>query len=507
VSGVKASYVLLAVLLALAFAIRLDGITGPPFDNAVSRQFESALLARMYYLDGSRTLSVQQRQVLRAWHDEIKPIEPPIMELLGAGAYRVVGREALWIPRCLSALWWVLGGVFLYLIARRLQSPPAALAACAVYLFVPFALVGSRSFQPDPLMIAVMLAAILTIVRYDEQPSWARVGVATAVSAAALLVKPGIAAPIIFVVFAALAVRRSGTRRLLVDGQFLAFWLSALPMFGWYAYGTIAAPYLRGHVSAKLKPSLLAEPSFWSGWWHQIVFVVTYPRLSDVLTLLVLVLSAAGVLAAPRGRPRTLLLALWIGYACYGLVFTFHISTHNYYSLPVIPIVALSLGSAVDWGLGRLRVAGPAALSAVGLAAVLAGGLIAWKMHPFLADPSFRADAARYAEAGRLADHTSRGLYVDKHYGDPLRYYGWTAGTLLASGWETNPQRTARRTLAIALTDGRARRCLIFLRWPGQASLASFEADAFKRYAVRRRSSDIVIFDVRRLPGATTGRC
>jgi dolichyl-phosphate-mannose-protein mannosyltransferase len=53
-------------------------------------------------------------------------IEPPILEVLASLCYVVLGGEDLWVPRLLSALFWMLGGVFLYLIAKRLFSPNAA---------------------------------------------------------------------------------------------------------------------------------------------------------------------------------------------------------------------------------------------------------------------------------------------------------------------------------------------------------------------------------------------
>ena len=75
----RLSHLALLVLLVVAFTIRLDGITGPPFDNAVARQFHAALLARMYYLDESKDLAPEKRAVVTAWHDEVEPIEPPVM--------------------------------------------------------------------------------------------------------------------------------------------------------------------------------------------------------------------------------------------------------------------------------------------------------------------------------------------------------------------------------------------------------------------------------------------
>ena len=38
------------------------------------------------------------------------------------------------------------------------------------------------------------------------------------------------------------------------------------------------------------------------------------------------------------------MMSLWSGYLLFGLVFTRHIHTHDYYSLQLVPVVALSLG-------------------------------------------------------------------------------------------------------------------------------------------------------------------
>jgi len=44
-----------------------------------------------------------------------------------------------------------------------------------------------------------------------------------------------------------------------------------------------------------------------------------------------------------RGLLRVVLTGLWTGYFLFGLVFSYHIHTHNYYQLQFIPVVALSL--------------------------------------------------------------------------------------------------------------------------------------------------------------------
>ena len=497
----------LVFLLLLAFAVRLDGIGAPPFDNGVSRQFHAALIARMYYLEGSTDLTAQEQRVVAAWDDQVELIEPPIMELLAAGSYHLAGREVLWAPRALSALWWVLGGLFLYLIARRLARPAAALVAAAVYLFVPFAVLASRSFQPDPLLVAAILAAVLTIVRYDERPSRERLAVATGVSAAALLIKPGIAASFVFAVFLALSLRRVGLRDAILSRALAVFSMSVVPMFAWYLYGTVVETFLGGHFSDKVSPALLADWAFWRAWWREVTYVLTYPFGREAIAVLVLIASAAGLLLARPGRPRTLLWALWAGYALLGLIFTVHISSHNYYSLPLVPIVALSLGSLCEALLARVRLSQSLAAIAVGVGAALVAVAVVAKLHPVSTNSEFPAKAARYTAIGRAADHTSRALYVDTHYGDPAFYYGWTAGRLLASGWEEDADGLARRGLEAALVGRPPPSCVIFTGGPLRERLASFEADVATRFAVRHRTAEFAIYDLSRPAGSRSDGC
>lgn len=495
------------VLVAVALTIRLDGITGPTFDNAVARQYHAALLARMYYLGDSSSAAPQKRAVLAAWHDEVKPIEPPVMERLAALGYRIVGHEALWVARVLSVLWWLAGGILVYLIALRFQRLPAALAACAVFLLLPFGVLASRSFQPDPLLIGAMLAAILALLRYEEKPSGRRLGLGGAALALAFLVKPGIAPTILFPLQLVLLLRARRHGQADALRGLGVFALSLVPMFAWYVYGTVAQSFLRGHFRAKVSPSRLVESSYWTGWWDQIVFVLTYPLKSGPLSLLIVLAAVIGVLLAERGRPRTFLAALWVGYIIYGLVFTIHISTHNYYSLPLIPIVALSLGSLLDPVIRRVGVSDLQAAAIVTGVAVLAAGAVAWKLHGPLTDRAFATERAMYLQAGVAAEHTAHALYVDTHYAEPARYYGWTAGTLLTSGYEPDSGGLARRGLATALRAQPSPSCLIFTGAALRRQLSGFEHDVARRYSVRRRQQDFAVYDLTRTAGERSDGC
>jgi 4-amino-4-deoxy-L-arabinose transferase-like glycosyltransferase len=429
------------------------------------------------------------------------------MERLAALGYEVVGHEALWLPRMLSVLWWLAGGILVYLIALRSQRAAAALASGAVFLFLPFGVLASRSFQPDPLLVATILGAILSLLRYEERPSGARLGVAGGALALAFFIKPGIAPPILLPLLGVLLLRRHRQGGADAFRGLVVLALSLVPMFAWYVYGTVAQSFLRGHFRAKVSPSRLVESSYWSGWWDQVVFVLTYPLKSGHLSLLILLAALAGVLLAKRGRPRTFLFALWAGYIVYGLVFTIHISTHNYYSLPLIPIVALSLGSLVDAVVSRVRASELLVTAVVTGAALLAAGAVGGKLHGPLTDTAFSAERAVYVAAGLAADHTARALYVDTHYAEPARYYGWTAGTLLTSGYEPDSGGLARRGLAASLRERPSPSCLIFTGASLQRRLAGFADELAQRFSVRRRQTDFAVYDLSRPAGKRSDGC
>ncbi|HKH10173.1 MAG TPA: glycosyltransferase family 39 protein [Rubrobacter sp.] len=448
----------LGALLAAAFSVRVYGISRPPMEFFSVRQYHGALLARGFYewlLTGS----------LRTFPPD-GIIEPPILELLASLAYLVSGGEHLWMPRLLSALFWMAGGVFLYLVARKLVPPSAAVFSVAFYLFVPYGVFASRALMPDPLMVMLLVAGVLAVLRYHERPSMRRLLVAAAASSLAVLVKPGICLFQLFGAFVALAVYRRGVRGTLLDAHTLAFAaLAALPTCVYFLYGTVFAGFLRGQTSSKIVPRLLLEPSYWEGWQLSVWLVVGNVALLGGLL---------GVILPSEGSPRrALLVGLWGGYLLFGLTFTFHIHTHSYYSLQLVPAVALSLAAvatSVTGYLGRigLRSYGGAAVLGVTLAA-LALGLAEhkWEISQIVHQDSvatvYASNVATYHEIGDAVDHSRRTLVLFAAYpsgesrAGALMYHGRLAGRVLPSPVNANQTPTGGGG---AGSEGRLRRRL-----------------------------------------------
>jgi Dolichyl-phosphate-mannose-protein mannosyltransferase len=424
--------VLAIVIAGVALAARWNHVNASPFDFAEARQLQDATLARGYYVLHLSAAPDWKRRVMRARLRDAQPIELPILPFATAIIFRLVGGEHLWIPRLLSALFWILGALFLYLLARRFTHGWAALLGVAVYLFLPFPLVASTSFQPDPLMVMLILASILATVRHHERPSRQRLGVALGACAAAVFVKPGIAAFFTLPVFAALAIARCGTRRAFASPSFYLFpVLSLLPAVVLYVYGAISGSFLQGKIQESVNPHLLLESVFWHGWFDMIRAVLRAPFFGYRSALLVLVVAAAGILLARTRAQRAVLLALWGGYFLFGLTIDNYVSTHDYYSLPLVPIAALSL-AVVAGAVGDL-LRGPLSRRSVQvgtavLAAVVVGGVLQARGANLGRPPvNYVADRRipEYEYIGRHLDHSSRVLLLGSA---GVWQYGWIAG-------------------------------------------------------------------------------
>ena len=96
-------------------------------------------------------------------------IEPPIVEKLAAFTYSLIGHEDILVPRLYSIFFWVIGGIPLFLMARKIMPINGAFASLALYLFNPFGAIASRSFQPDPMMVMFILWALYFQITWAQK--------------------------------------------------------------------------------------------------------------------------------------------------------------------------------------------------------------------------------------------------------------------------------------------------------------------------------------------------
>lgn len=337
----------LVLLLTLGLLVRLTDLTDLPLDFHPTRQLFSALKARGMYYAWSPPAGVPEAQrefAIRQWQ-ALATIEPPLLEVLTAFTYRFTG-EHLWVPRLYSLLFWTLGALAVYALGRRLASSAGGLLAAGVYLFLPYGVIASRSFQPDPLMVTLIVSTVTALSRWGESRRLRWVVLAGLLGGLAVLVK---SVAIFFVggAFGALALGTFGLRRTIRDWQ---AWLIAVLMIApaavYTLYGVFVAGTLGSQFGGRFIPSLLIDPLFYLRWEGNI---------QQTVTVALFALAIPGALLVRERGLRWMLLGWWAGYLLYSLVFNYHASTHDYYQLPLIPLVAASLAPYVPLLNGALE--------------------------------------------------------------------------------------------------------------------------------------------------------
>jgi hypothetical protein len=422
----------LFIIFALGMAIRLYDLTDLPLDFHPTRQMLSVLKARGMYYETRTDLPPDERAfAIQQWKIRAS-VEPEFFERVVASTYQFTG-EQLWISRVYSSAFWIIGGAFLFLLASKLTSFDGAFAATAVYLFLPYAVIASRSFQPDPLMTMLIVIFLWGVFQWSEDPAsykWAVI--AGLFGGFAIFIKfPAV----FFVVGAGLGAalnRRSIKDTLKNPRVYVMAVLGILPGAAYLIYGIVVAGYLGQQFSGRFIPALYLSPSYYIGWLNM---------LNLVIGGIPLMLGLFGLFFVDNEK-RRFLLGLWAGYAVFGFYFNYHISTHDYYSLPLIPIVALSLVPLADILFNKLSHLSVTRFLRVSAYCILFLGLFAsvWSTRNQLNAVDYRPETAMWAEISQKVEgYNLAGLTQD--YGSRLAYWGWknitswpTYGDLLYRG-------------------------------------------------------------------------
>jgi 4-amino-4-deoxy-L-arabinose transferase-like glycosyltransferase len=321
--------ILLVILLGIL--ARIPELSAPPLAFHPARQYRGAILARSFYLNQMQGLTPQQVAAARA-ATPTDTLEPPLVEHLAAWIYQLAGHEDLRIPRLISVLAWALGAVALaWLLAQWSFSVTAVLSGASFMMLVPFGLVATPTIQPDSLMTALTVLGVALAVQYDRRPDGSGLVLLVIALGAAVFVKP---MSVFFVGPVAIAalVRRHGWIR---GGALAAACLLAAAA----PTGIYFLTHERPQAEYGLFTQLAGQAQYWVNWKSM---------LDRTVGLVALAAGLAGLALAPT-RARVVLACWWLGYVAFGVAFAYRVSTHDYYSLPLIPLVAASVAAFVDW--------------------------------------------------------------------------------------------------------------------------------------------------------------
>ena len=495
----RAPYVL-ATLGVVGLVLRLAWLREEPFDFFAERQLYDALMARGFWAELGGSPPAGTAAAVAQGRTQV--IEPPVIQALAAGLYRLTGGEHLALARAVLALVWVIGVVPLWRLARALVGSTGAWAAAVVWLFSPFAVAVSRSFQPDGLMLVLVVATALALVREEADPTPRRRWVAVLWGAAALLVKIH-AVFVVGCLFVALALRRGGGRELVARRTLTDVVVVGAPALAYLVAGAVTGA-TDTTTGGRIHLDLLVRPDVWGHWW------LTSGTVAGPTGLVVVAVA----LVVGRGAARAVLAAVTAGYVAGGVVFPYHYATHSYHQLTLVLAVALALAVLVAALTRAWAGQGPLAPRPLALALLVATWaalvpLTPSSAQPFRgADPQWRHDVAAAREIGRLLGHSPDAVLLGQDYGFVLGYYGYLAGPTWPTLNEVAKERLdglpalspADRLARLADSDGP-------LRWFVVADLASYDGEpglaAYLEatYPVAGRGDGWIVYDLDPAPG------
>ena len=407
---------LIVLAFVLGVGVRLYDLQDPPLDFHSTRQLHSALIARgMYYQNLDDVPGWQKEMAYDQWQAE-GLIEPQIMERLAAFTYQLMGEANLWAARLWAIFFWTLGGVFLCLLAKKLFGFAGAVIASVYFMLWPYAVISSRTFQPESLMVAAIIIALWAAARWLEKRSMPSAALAGILCGLAIYIK-SVAVFFIAPPLAGMLLTNFSLKELFKNKQvWLVFVLSVAPFVAYYAYGVYVLGILGGQFSLRFFPNLWVDPVFYLQWINEI---------KNVMGLEIFLTALAGLLVFPAKRWKGLLVGLIAGYVIYGFTLSYHISTHDYYQMPMLAVTALGLAAVFQSIVDNLPKKNVYTIGALVLVLGAFMVLKTWDARVALKKVDYHNETRFWEKLGERLGHDSKATGLMSDYGYRLAYWGW----------------------------------------------------------------------------------
>lgn len=416
----RATLIAVILIFIAGLGVRLYQLGDPPLEFNPARQLRSMFIARGMYYETMPNAPQWQRDLAISQEHTQGLIEPPIMERLSSWGYRLVGSVDLRIPRILGIIFWSLGGLGLFFLTRSLTDSNGAVITLAFYMTLSITVMASRAFMPEPLLIASIIWAWWAMLRWIRSPSWKNAVLAGVLSGFAIFVK---STAVFFIAGAwiGLLLGGLGLKKTVTSGKvWLAAGLTVLPYALYHIYAVYITRQMAGQFDLRFFPEMWSEPRNYFAWLNII---------QSFIGKIWLLLAVVGFFLLKNNYARGLFLGGLVSYGLYGMAFMYYTVTHDYYVLPLVPMVAVGLGSVAAVLLSRLTLKRP------WNALVLAGLMIVpmmlslWDANTQMRARDFYADVKLAEEAGALFKPGDKVVSLAPYSSGTLWYWGWVNST------------------------------------------------------------------------------
>jgi 4-amino-4-deoxy-L-arabinose transferase-like glycosyltransferase len=268
-------------------------------------------------------------------------------------------------------------------------------------------------------MVMWILVFAYTLNRWREGPTWKWALITGVVGGMAVLVKV-FAGFFVASMLAAVVLTTLGFRRTF---RSLQMWVMAV---------IILAPSTVYYLFI-LKGRSAGFFSFWTLNLGKLIFTSNFyadwlAMVTGLTGLAVVVAALLGMLMAPKTL-KPFLIGLWAGYGLFGLSSPYQFTTHEYYHLALIPLVALSAMPLLDAVLSQL-VLQPRVWRLLAVVVFLcSAGYCLYVARSVLYASNFKGEAVAWKRVGQAIPQGSPFVGLTNDYGMRLRYFGWRTPT------------------------------------------------------------------------------
>ncbi|GEM_PF-904237 len=274
-----------AFVCTVAVSVRLVNWDQPLLENYIDRQVHTAMIAGNLARGGSPLRPEIDIGPFPAYY----MLEFPGYPAIAAAASRLTGWELDATGRCISALALAAACLTIFGLVRRTDGRATALVAALVLALMPVAIRYGRAFQPDSLMIAMLVAGVWAAQHWSAGGSRGWLAAASVCISMALLLK--VIAAYVLVPLAYLAWRRNGRSA----WRSWELWLAALaivaPSAAWYVHAcqvatdaaTVSTPFWQVHKW--IAPERFLDPAT----YRQLAYYIALRGLTPIGAVLLVV--------------------------------------------------------------------------------------------------------------------------------------------------------------------------------------------------------------------------
>ena len=479
-------------ILSLGLAIRFYDLTDAPLDFHPTRQLYSALKARGMYYEKLETVNEEKREfAVKHWKIQ-GLIEPPVMERLTATIYRIVGDEILWIPRILSIFFWTIGGIFLLDTVKRMVDKNAAVFALLLFMITPYTAIASRVFQPDPLMVMCMIIGLWGLIRWIENENLKNAILAGLFVGLAIFIKSVVIFLLAFVLIGIVFSQKKNFKSVIRSKSvWIMGVLAILPYILYMIYGLFIAGDLQPQFRLRFFPQMWEDPVFWLRWIEMIIKVV---GLEFFLAAII------GIFLFRKTSYRIFLLALFIGYFVYGITLPHHMSTHDYYQLPLVPIVIIGASAVFSQIISAIKNPGWITNGIVIGVLIFFATINAWDVRVILKRANYDGEVSFWQKMESVFDRKDSIIGITQDYGYRLNYWGWIGIEHWMSSSDFSIRELAGQEFEMqALFEEKIEGKDYFLvtQLSELDKQPEIKKILFENYQIKEETSEYIIFDLR----------